>query len=317
MIPSKGRPLKLHGTHRDWTEHQVIVNGVRLYYRAAGDPSAAPVVLLHGFPETGYSWRHQLLALAGAGYYAVAPDLRGYGRSEKPAGTAAYRVETVAADIAGLIDILHGPPAAAVVGHDWGGGVAWALGVLHPESTRRIALLNCPPPEALAQAIRPRARRHWRFPVQLLRSWYILFFQVPLIPEIVLRRGGLRFVDAVFRPAAARNPQGVTPVDVAHVRHEMARPGALTAAINYYRAMLRRWPDEAQDLRRRLRRIDVPSLVIWGERDPYLGVELLEGLERWAPGAKVIRLPQSGHFCHQEAPERINQALIGWLDEGE
>ena len=287
----------------EWRHREIIANGVRLHYVEAG-PAAAPLaLLLHGFPECWYSWRHQLPALANAGYHVVAPDLRGYGRSEKPPGVDAYGIQTLVADVAALIDALGGgEPAALVAGHDWGGGIVWALGALQPQQARALAVINCPHARALLRA--------WRRPAQLLRSWYIAFFQLPLLPEVALRAGGLRIVDAAFAPGRRRSPAMITPADVAYLRRELARPGALTCAINYYRALRRQPP---RTVRRLARPVAAPVLLIWGVQDPALLPELTEGMEEWAPNCRLVRLADAGHFCHQEYPERVNRSLLDWL----
>jgi pimeloyl-ACP methyl ester carboxylesterase len=286
-----------------WTHEQVIANGIRLHCVVAGPLGAPLVVLLHGFPDGWYTWRHQMGALACAGLRVVAPDLRGYGCSEKPPGIAAYAVEHLVEDVAGIVRAFGaGRRAAAVIGHDWGGGIAWSFGAVHGALAERLVVVNCPHGAAL--------KRSWLRPRQIARSWYILFLQVPLLPELILRAGRLRFVDAAFGPARRRNPRAVTEQDVARVRRELARPGTLTAAINYYRALARR-PLLRDDPF--TRPAALPTLVVWGERDPYLGAELLATASQWATDVKVERLPDLGHFCHQERPRLVNNLLLHWI----
>ncbi|MBV9168625.1 MAG: alpha/beta fold hydrolase [Chloroflexi bacterium] len=290
-------------SQQGWRHDYVLTNGVRLHYVEAGDPDGELVLLLHGFPECWYSWRLQIDPLAERGLRVVAVDLRGFGRSEKPAGVSAYTLTTLAADVVGCVAQLnHGERAAAVIGHDWGGTIAWSVGSLYPHTTRRLAIANCPPGYAL--------RRAWRIPRQLLRSWYIFFFQVPRLPELLLRLGNFRFVDQSLAPARQRNPRGVRPQDIAYVRTEMTRPGALTSGLNYYRALVRLRP---ADLRRLEQPVSVPTLLIWGDQDPYIDVRLTRDFLRWAPAGRLVHLPEAGHFSHQEEPARVNQLLIEWL----
>lgn len=292
-----------------WRDVQVIAGGVRLRYVAAGRSDAPLVVLLHGFPEGWSSWRHQMDALADAGWHVVAPDMRGYGCSEKPPGVGAYTVEALAGDVAALIGVLgNGRPAAAVVGHDWGGGITWVFGGLYPTQAHRLAVINCPHPAALFGA--------WRHPTQLLRSWYIAFFQLPWLPEAILLAGGLRFLDAALAPARRRNPEGITQADLAYQKHELARRGALTAAINYYRAVVRRPPSSTRHLLEQGRLVAPPTLLIWGEQDPYLGAELTADAAGWGPRVQLQRLPEAGHFCHQEYPRLVNRWLTTWIQAG-
>ena len=174
-----------------WSHHQAIVNGVRLHYVEAGEGPL--VVLLHGFPEFWYAWRDQIPALAAAGYRVVAPDMRGYNLSEKPPGVTSYRLEHLTADVAALIRQL-GAERATVVGHDWGGAVAWQLPVFHPEVVERLAVLNAPHPGALLRELRTLE--------QLRRSWYIAFFQLPWLPELALRAGDAALLRRMLRQDA-------------------------------------------------------------------------------------------------------------------
>jgi pimeloyl-ACP methyl ester carboxylesterase len=279
-----------------WTHRFLTVGGIRLHVAEAG--AGPPVVLLHGFPEFWYSWRHQLAALAAAGFLAVAPDQRGYNESAKPPHLRDYRLHLLVEDIAGLIAEL-GHQRAAVVGHDWGGGIAWALAMRHPERVERLAILNAPHPAAFA--------RELRNPAQWLRSWYIGFFQVPWLPECLLSAGNFALMERAFRrqPTSA---DAFRPEDIRLYKQALSRRGALTAALNYYRALVR-YPTE----RRGIRRITAPTLLIWGERDPYLGIGMTQGLERWVPQVRVERLAGVSHWVQNDAPQRVNELLIDFL----
>jgi pimeloyl-ACP methyl ester carboxylesterase len=280
------------GEHRE-----AVLGGVRLHYVEAG--AGPPVVLLHGFPEFWYSWRHQLPALAAAGLRALAPDLRGYNLSAKPPGVRAYTLEALLGDVVGLIRHA-GAGRAAVVGHDWGGLLAWFLAAFHPEVVERLVILNAPHPAALAR----EAGR----PAQLLKSWYIFFFQLPLLPEILMRAGDFALVGRMLRREPVR-PGTFGDAEVRLYKQALARPGALTAAINYYRANFRRGrrPDP------RVRAIRAPTLVVWGERDPHLGPWFLDGLEEWVPDLRVRRLPGASHWVQNDAPEAVNRLLLDFL----
>jgi pimeloyl-ACP methyl ester carboxylesterase len=283
-----------------WTHREGVVNGVRLHWVEAG--SGPLVLLLHGFPEFWYSWRHQIPALAAAGFRVLAPDLRGYNLSGKPPGVASYRLETLTDDVAGLI--AHaGAASAAVVGHDWGGGIAWTLAMRRPEVVRQLAVLNALHPAAFL--------RELRRPAQLLRSWYMFFFQLPWLPELLLRACNYALLERTLRRDPVR-PGAFTEDDIRRYKKALSKPGALTAGINYYRASFRQ-------LRRMIREtppIMVPTLLIWGERDRYLGPRLTEALERWVPGIRVERLPDASHWVQQDAPERVNALLVEFLRTG-
>jgi epoxide hydrolase 4 len=278
-----------------WAHREAVVNGVRLHYVEAG---AGPlVVLLHGFPEFWYSWRRQIGPLAAAGFRVLAPDLRGYKLSAKPRGVASYRVEVLTADVAALVHHA-GESRAAVVGHDWGGVLAWLLPLHHPGLVRKRVILNGPHPAAFRRELRRDLR-------QVMRSWYVYFFQLPLLPEWAMRAGDFFLLRRTLRRQPLRR-NAFTDADVAAYRDALAQPGALTSAVNWYRAAFRRRPEED-------RPDPTPTLVVWGERDAYLGPRLAEGLERWAPNVRVERIPDASHWVQNDAPERVNAAMIDFL----
>lgn len=284
------------------THHFAVVNGIRLHYVEAG--TGPLVVLLHGFPEFWYSWRHQLPALAGAGFRALAPDLRGYNESAKPAGIASYAIDPLTQDVAELIHAV-GAERATIVGHDWGGGIAWAFAMRFPTLVDRLVILNAPHPALFF--------RELRTPAQLARSWYIFFFQLPWLPEWALRRRNFAGLERALRSDPVR-PGTFTEEDIRAFKEAWAQPGALTAGINYYRAMKRHG---IRSLRSELRPIDVPTLVIWGERDRYLGIRLLDGLGDWVTRLRIERLPNASHWVQNDAAERVNELLLAFLREGE
>ena len=271
---------------------------VRLHYVEAGEGPL--VVLLHGFPEFWFSWRVQIPALAAGGFRVVAPDMRGYNLSDKPGGLESYALERLARDVERLIGAL-GEERAVIVGHDWGGIVAWATAALHPGRVERLAILNVPHPERLSRGLRT--------PRQLLKSSYAFFFQIPWLPEKVLRAGDFALVRSVFRNDPVR-PGTFGGDDIDRYVEALSRPGALTAAINYYRALARRAPTLAKKLRRR---IGAPVLVIWGQKDLFLVPELARPHPALVPNARVERLPDASHWVQQDRPERVNALLLDFL----
>jgi pimeloyl-ACP methyl ester carboxylesterase len=282
-------------------EHtRVRCNGLTLHVVECGE--GEPVVLLHGFPEFWYSWRHQLPALAAAGYRAIAPDLRGYNLSERPTGVAAYRTRELVADVADLIATVAGG-RAYVVGHDWGGVIAWRLAAQQPELVEKLVILNAPHPAAYRGVLA-------RHPSQWLRSWYVGLFQLPWLPERLIAARDFALLARTLR-RAPHNPNAFTDDDLALYKTAFRQPGALTAALNYYRAALR-FPG---DLYRDPQTIEAPTLVVWGDHDPFLSRRLSEGLERWAPNLRVVHLAEAAHFVQNESPERVNQELIEFLAE--
>ena len=270
---------------------------VRLHYVEAG--RGPLVVLLHGFPNFWYLWRRQMTPLVAAGFRVVAPDLRGYNASSKPRGVAAYRVDTLAGDVRAVIEAL-GSRDAVVVGHDWGGVVAWRLAQRYPELVRRLVVLNAPHPGALA--------RELRTPGQLARSSYALFFQLPLVPELVLRALDFAALERVLRHEPVR-PGAFDDEDLRRHKASWRVPGALRAALGYYRAAGRRSPRKPLIADRR---VTCPTLLLWGDRDRFLRRELTEGLERWVPGIEVVRIAASGHWPMADVPDLVNERLASF-----
>lgn len=279
-----------------WTHHEAKVGAVRLHWVEEG--TGPLVVLLHGFPEFWYAWRRQIPALAAAGFRVVAPDLRGYNLSDKPEGIASYAITEVMEDVAGLIRHL-GHDRAHLAGHDWGGIVGWWMAMLKPEMLERMVIVNAPHPKGMARELRK--------PKQVLKAWYAIFFQLPALPEAALRANGFAALERVFRGTV--RPGAYTDEDIRRYKEAAARPGAIRGMLNYYRSARR-------VERPRTRRIDTPTLLIWGEKDQALNVENSEGLEPYVPNLRVERLPDVSHWVPAEAPERVNELMIGFFREG-
>jgi epoxide hydrolase 4 len=264
----------------------------RLHYFEAGDGPL--VVLLHGFPEFWYGWRLQIQPLAAAGFHVVAPDMRGYNRSSKPADVAAYDADQLTADIRGLIQ-ERGAESALIVGHDWGGTVAWDMAMKYPEIVDRLAILNAAHPRKLSQGL--------HHPGQLRRSWYFFFFDLPDIPESVVHANNWHF----FRHFLHDARPAYTPEEIDRYVEAWSQPGAATGMINYYRASVRQSPKKAEAA---LRPIDARTLVIWGQRDRYLDEDLAEPDHDDVPNLDhVERLPDASHWVHHDEAERVNQLL--------
>ncbi len=277
---------------------RVDVGGLSLDCRIAG--KGPLVVLLHGFPQCGHAWRNQLAALSER-YTVAAPDLRGYGRSDKPPRVMDYAVGNLAADIAGLIKAL-GHEKARVAGHDWGGSVAWQLALRHPERVEKLAVINCPHPSVFGKVPRENPR-------QLLRSWYMFAVQPPLLPELLLLRRDAAFLTRVF-VGTTEKPGCITRADIAAYRDALTQPGAMRAALNYYRAAFREAPS-AILYPKPIPKIAVPTLLIWGEKDRFLGKELTYEMEPLFSGAfRIVYLPDAGHWVMEEQPALVNRLLL-------
>jgi epoxide hydrolase 4 len=279
----------------DLADHFADVGtGVRLHYVEAG--SGPLVVLLHGFPEFWWSWRNQIPVLVDAGFRVVAVDMRGYGQSDAPSDWRKYRMEILAADVAGLITAL-GEEKAFVAGHDWGAAVAWAVATLHPERVERLAILNVPHPDTMLRTLRSSFK-------QLRRSWYMFFFQIPRFPEWLAARSGRKFLEGVYSDA---RPGAFTAEDLARYEEALLRsPGGLKGPINYYRAALRQSPRRAQAL---FTPIPAPVLVIWGTADRHLMEEMADSDPRLVPNVRVVKLPGASHWVQHDEPARVNALL--------
>jgi epoxide hydrolase 4 len=283
-------------TKETWEHCEIITNGIHMHYVTQGEGEL--VVLLHGFPEFWYSWRHQIPVLAEQGYRVVAPDLRGYNETEKP--ERGYDVPTLLRDIVGLIAGL-GEERAVVVGHDWGGALAWQFAMDYPQMTTQLIILNAPHP-----GIFQRDLFHFR---QLLRSWYIFAFQLPWLPEYWLLRNNANEIGRMLRTAAFQK-DAFPRSETVKYQQAMSKPGATKAALSYYRQAFRRI---SHIYRRKNLQITVPTLVIWGEHDIALDITLLDGLEYWVPDLHIKRISDSGHWVQQEQPAKVNQYMLEFL----
>lgn len=254
--------------------------------------SGPSVVLLHGFPEFWFAWRKQIPALAAAGFHVIAPDLRGYNLSPKPDDVESYHLLEVVRDIASLIVGKNAAPCI-VVGHDWGGVVAWLLAMTHPDVVSKLVVMNSPHPVPYSRELR-------RSKSQKLRAAYQLFFAMPWLPNLFLR---------LALPSLMRRAAHLTDAEMAEYRKAWAQPGAIRGMLNYYRALKR----YRKDLRSVVKRIDVPTMLIWGERDPVFIRETTENFGEWVPNLRVERIAEAGHFVQSDAAERVNQLLIDFL----
>jgi pimeloyl-ACP methyl ester carboxylesterase len=276
MTSVSDHPAALNG-QLELREGYAEVGDVKLHYVEAGDGPL--IVLLHGFPEFWFGWRLQIAPLVAAGYRVVAPDTRGYNLSSKPAEVAAYAADRMAEDIQGLIH-ERGAESALLVGHDWGGTIAWTTAMNHPEVVDRLAILDAAHPRRLQQEL-PHPR-------QLRRSWYFFFFALPALPERVVRADNWRFFRRFLRDARP----AYTPEEIERYVEAWSQPGAATAMINYYRCSVRASQKQAKAA---LRPISAPTLVIWGERDRYLGPKL------------------ASHWVHHDEAERVTQLLVDFF----
>ncbi len=299
LTPRSDKNPGMATTTETWQHREIITNGIRMHYVTQGEGPL--IVLLHGFPEFWYSWRHQIPFLAEHGYTVVAPDLRGYNDTEKP--HKGYDIPTLVRDVVGLIRGLR-QQRAIIVGHDWGGVLAWAFAINYPEMTERLIVMNAPHPASMM--------RELRTPKQLCKSWYIFAFQIPWLPEYILGRNHANEIGRILRGAAVQKSVFQGEV-TAKYQQAMSKPGAIKASLSYYRQLFRRLPLLLLTYRSDKAHISVPTLLIWGEQDIALGIELTTGLERWVDDIEIKRIPDSGHWVQQEKPEMVNQYILDFL----
>ncbi len=287
------------------------VNGIQMHYvsdgpaAASGGPAAgseeqAPtVVLLHGFPDSRHSFDCQVPELVKKGYRCITPDLRGYGKTDKP--LRGYDLDTLGRDIAELIEHIGGP--VQLVGHDWGAAIAWNVISFFPELVSRAVVINGPHPVIFGRALMTNRK-------QLRRSWYFFFFRLPRIPERYLTKNDGARIATFFRD----RPSPPEIVDAA--RRSLIEPGAIGPAIEYYRTAVRAGlnPAASKRMQSRYGPVTTPVTCVWGVEDTCLGEELLDGTERYARDLTIHRVPDAGHFVHQERPEEVNRLLLAALD---
>lgn len=271
----------------------VSSGGVHLHYVVGG--RGPTVLLLHGFPETHLSWSLQIPALIEAGFRVAALDLRGYGASDRP--ETGYDLDTLASDVSAVIDEL-GQERVRLVGHDWGGGITWHYATQRPFRVERAVVLDCPHPALMARALRTNRR-------QIRRSWYMFFFQLPLLPERWLSKNQGANLARMFRERPG--PHEIVDAE----RRALLQPGAVRAALAYYRTAIRGGAlDLALGRPLHYSKIPVPVTLIWGEQDSCLGLELIEHSQDFAADLVVKVIPDAGHFVHQERPEQVTPLLI-------
>jgi len=275
---------------------RISANGIELHVVTAGPKDGHPVILLHGFPDFWYGWRHQIEALVARGYRLIMPDQRGYGRSDKPAQIADYDIAHLERDVLALMDALR-LPRASLVAHDFGGAVAWWVAANHPERVERLVVLNCPHFSVY--------RRAHMLGVQLARSWYVGTLVVPWLSEVVCK---LRGHAALIWLGPGTRTGGMRDEDLATYREAWGQPGAVRGMLAWYRAMIpalfRPFPST---------RVTTPTLLIWGKRDAFLSSTMAQPSVELCDHGKLVMLDDETHWLHWDAPDRVNPLITGWL----
>ena len=272
------------------------INGIRLHIKEAGPTDGPLLILLHGFPGFWWDWRHQIDTLATLNYHVLIPDMRGYNLSDKPQGIEAYHLDSLVADVIALAE-SYGHSTFSLIGHDWGGVVAWWTAACFSQHVDRLVILNAPHPDAWKRLIRRR-------PSQVLRSSYVAFFQLPFVPEMVLKAGHFSLLRRALTRTSRRGT--FTPQDMECYVEAWAQPGALTSMLNYYRALRRRrWS--------RPKRVSSPTLVIWGARDVFLERQVALSSLKLCEQGQLLFLEEATHWAYLEEVEAVNAALIQFL----
>jgi epoxide hydrolase 4 len=280
-------------------EEQIIsTNGIHLNVALAGPKDGAPVVLLHGFPEFWRGWINQIEPLAAAGFRVIAPDQRGYNLSDKPAGVKSYRVEEMVKDVVGLLDALD-YQQCCLVGHDWGAAVAWATAITHPQRVSRLVILNVPHPQVMQEYLKES-------PKQLLKSWYIGYFQIPRLPEWSIRMNNFSAAKRMLQKS--RFFQHFTSDEIEGYKKAWSQPGALTGMINWYRAArYSSTPDYDVS-------VHMPSLIIWGKKDMFLSIEMAYLSMELCNRGSLEMLENASHWVQHDEPEKVNQLLLEFFE---
>ncbi len=280
-------------------EHLFVnTNNILLHVVAAGHPAGRPVILLHGFPDFWVGWSKQLPALVEAGFRVIIPDQRGYNLSEHPHGTRSYRVEELGGDIIGLLDNF-GFEKVDLVGHDWGAAVAWWLAENFPGRIKHLGILNVPHPSVMVDFIR-------RSPRQMIKSWYILFFQIPGLADWLMHLNNYSLAAKML--LSSGRPGTFTDEDLLEYRKAWTNSGGLTGMINWYRALIFFRPSGLKNIR-----ISVPTLVLWGKRDVALSQEMAQELIVLCDNGRLKFFDAASHWVQRDAAFEVNRELVDFL----
>lgn len=280
------------------TRYIKVNGGITLHVVFAGPEDGVPVLLLHGFPEFWYGWRHQIDALAAQGYRVIVPDQRGYHLSDKPKDVRSYSLDALRDDVTGLMDALD-YDKVRLVGHDWGGAVAWWTAITQPARLHKLVILNLPHPAVFIRTLRNNFE-------QLRKSWYFGFFQLPGLPEAMLSPNDFRAMARAV--VASAKPTTFSEDDLARYREAWGKPGALRAMINWYRAAVRHRPKSPSDIR-----VHMPTLLIWGAGDTALSVTMAQPSIDLCDDGRLEIIEDATHWVQHDAAERVNALLADFL----
>lgn len=276
----------------------IQTNGVNLHVMQAGDKDGEPILLLHGFPEFWYGWHKQITPLAEAGYRVIVPDQRGYNLSDKPNGIEAYRVEELVKDMIGLIDHF-GYEKVRLVGHDWGAIVAWFLAMWHPDRFEQLVIANVPHPYVFSHFLKTQ-------PSQMMKSWYAVSFQMPVIPEMMIRANNYAMFANILADTGRLNER-----EINLYRQAWSQDGAMTAMVNWYRAYIQQSPKRKND-----GKIHVDTLMLWGMKDFALSHEMAPPSIEQCDNGHLIFFKGANHFVQHERAEQITEMMQTFFAQG-
>ncbi|WP_341962959.1 alpha/beta hydrolase [Planococcus maritimus] len=272
----------------------VETNGIRLHTAVAGPEQGELVVFLHGFPEFSYGFHHQMEALAAQGYHVVAPDQRGYHLSDKPERIEAYTIDQLRDDIIGLIEAF-GETSAVIVGHDWGGAVAWHLAATHPDYVNKLIAINIPHPAAMPRVF-------MKNPMQWVKSSYMAFFQLPEVPERLMAANDFEWMAQAMKGTARRG--AFTEQELARYREAWGQKGALSGMLNWYRALRKGSLNQIP-----IRPVEVPTRILWGVGDPFLSPMLATESLKFCTDAELVWIGEATHWVQHEQPVIVNRLI--------
>lgn len=268
----------------------ILTNGIHLHTALAGPEGGEPVFLLHGFPDAWFGWEAQIEPLAEAGFRVIAPDQRGYNLSDKPKGVSSYQMDILGDDILGLADVF-GYNRFHLAGHDFGAMVGWNLAMRHPQRLQRLAIANVPHPVVMRNYLRTH-------PSQMLKSWYAFFFQLPGLPERVVKANSWKFLISAM-------PDELNAKERARYREAWAQPHAITSMINWYRASLRQMRKSTGTSQ-----IRVPTLVLWGQQDPHISYEMAQLSVDLCEYGRLVTFEDATHWVMHDKPKEVSDLLV-------
>jgi pimeloyl-ACP methyl ester carboxylesterase len=282
----------------DLRERFIKTNGINLHVMEAGQKDGPAIFFLHGFPEFWYAWRKQISFFASKGYLVVAPDQRGYNLSDKPTGIESYSIDELAKDVVGLID-AYDRKRIFLVGHDWGASVAWWAALKYPDRIEKLVIINVPHPKVMAKNL-------FNNPIQMHKSWYIFFFQIPGAVEKFAAANNYAWPIQLL--SSSSRPGTFTPEELEEYRKAFMQPGAFPAMVNWYRAMIQLHPEQPKDFN-----VKIPMLLLWGTEDAALLTEMADESMVYCPQGRLIKLFQATHWVHHEEANEVNIRIAEFI----